>query len=157
LENRERARTGLSTLKVGYNRIHGYYIELSRGQADSAPGDYMRRQTLKNAERFITPELKSFEDKALSAKSRALAREKAIYDELIELSNQDLAALQETAAAVSELDVLACLAERAEQLNFCQPVMLDEARITIVGGRHPVVEQVLETPFIANDVCFSDE
>jgi len=157
LENRERARTGLSTLKVGYNRIHGYYIELSRGQADAAPTDYMRRQTLKNAERFITPELKSFEDKALSAKSRALAREKAIYDEIIELINQDLAALQETAAAVSELDVLACLSERAEQLNFCQPIMRDDACITIVAGRHPVVEQVLETPFIANDVRFSDD
>ena len=157
LEQRERARTGLSTLKVGYNRIHGYYIELSRGQADSAPPDYMRRQTLKNAERYITPELKTFEDKALSAKSRALAREKAIYDELIELINVDLAALQDTAASVSELDVLCCLAERAEQLNLCRPTMCDEAMIDIEAGRHPVVEQVLDTPFIANDVRFSDQ
>src|SRR5690606_3547247 len=109
LENRERERTGLSTLKVGYNRVHGYFIELSRGQSAQAPADYIRRQTLKGAERFITPELKEFEDKALSARSRALAREKQLYDELLDRLNEDLAPLQDSAAALAELDVLACL------------------------------------------------
>jgi DNA mismatch repair protein MutS len=157
LETRERARTGIGTLKVGYNRVHGYYIEISRGQAEQAPIDYIRRQTLKNAERFITPELKTFEDKALSAKSRALAREKALYDELLELLNAELIALQDSAAAVAELDVLATLAERAEALNLCQPELIEDEIIDIREGRHLVVEQVLSTPFIANDVCFNSE
>lgn len=152
LETREKERTGISTLKVGYNRIHGYYIEISRGQADNAPLDYQRRQTLKNAERFITPELKAFEDKALSAKSRALAREKALYDEVVERLNEDLLALQNTAAAISELDVLSTLAERADQLNYCRPDLTHEAGIHIYEGRHPVVEQVLETPFVPNNL-----
>jgi DNA mismatch repair protein MutS len=150
LEIQERARSGINTLKVGYNRIHGYYIEISRGQADNAPANYIRRQTLKNAERFITPELKVFEDKALSANSRALSREKALYDELVERINEDLQALQATAGAISELDVLAALAERADQLNYCRPQLVLEPGISIHEGRHPVVERVLETPFVPN-------
>ncbi|MBC6905683.1 DNA mismatch repair protein MutS [Saccharophagus sp. K07] len=157
LEAREKERTGISTLKVGYNRIHGYYIEISRGQADNAPVDYQRRQTLKNAERFITPELKAFEDKALSAKSRALAREKALYDELVERINVDLRPLQDTANAISELDVLTTLAERADQLNYCRPELTYAPGIHIVEGRHPVVEQVLETPFVPNDLELNNE
>ncbi len=157
LETRERARTGISTLKVGYNRVHGYYIEISRGQSDQAPIDYQRRQTLKNAERYITPELKQFEDKALSAQSRALAREKALYDDLLERLNAELLPLQEAAEAIAELDVLATLAERADVLNFCQPELVEQELIEIRDGRHPVVEQVLDSPFIANDIDFSSE
>ncbi|BFM11159.1 DNA mismatch repair protein MutS [Simiduia litorea] len=155
LETREKERTKLSTLKVGYNRVHGYFIELSRGQADQAPADYIRRQTLKNAERFITPELKQFEDKALSAKSRALSREKALYEELLETLNEHLLALQDASAAVSELDVLASFAERAEHLNFCKPSLTEEPGIYIEKGRHPVVEQVSSQPFVANDLTLS--
>ncbi len=156
LEQRERNRTGISTLKVGYNRVHGYFIEISRGQAEQAPADYQRRQTLKNAERFITPELKVFEDKALSAKSRALAREKALYDDLLERINQDLEALQSSAGAIGELDVLCSLAERADQLNFCRPELVTEGRIEIQAGRHPVVEQVLDAPFEPNNLQLDD-
>ncbi len=156
LETREKERTGIHTLKVGFNRVHGYYIEISRGQSDAAPADYIRRQTLKNAERFITPELKEFEDKALSAKSRALAREKSLYDELLEIINDDLTALQVSAASVSELDVLNTLAERAINLNFCRPTLMDESGIEISGGRHPVVEQVIDDPFVANDLSLDD-
>ncbi len=152
LEAQERERTGLSSLKVGYNRVHGYYIEISRGQSDKAPVDYQRRQTLKNAERFIMPELKAFEDKALSAKSRALAREKALYEALLEQVNEDLSALQRCAAAVSELDVITTLAERAETLNLSRPALTEEPVIHIEAGRHPVVEQVLNTPFVPNDL-----
>jgi DNA mismatch repair protein MutS len=151
IEQRERKATGISTLKVGYNRVHGYYIEISRAQSDKAPVEYIRRQTLKNAERCITPELKEFEDKALSSKSRALSREKGLYEGLIEELNKHLAELQDTAAAVAEIDVLANLAERAENLNMCQPSFCQEQLFEVVQGRHLVVEQVLEEPFIAND------
>jgi DNA mismatch repair protein MutS len=157
MEEREKTKTGIATLKVGYNRVHGYYIEISRGQSDKAPVEYIRRQTLKNAERFITPELKEFEDKALSAKSRSLAREKYLYDELIETLNQDLAELQQCAAAIAELDVLATLAERAHNLNFCQPKLQIEPGIDIKGGRHPVVEQVSSDPFVANDLEMNED
>ena len=157
LETRERKRTGLTTLKVGYNRVHGYYIEISRAQASEAPVEYTRRQTLKNAERFITPELKEFEDKALSSKSRALAREKGLYDELLETLNKSLLPLQSCAEAVAELDVLATLAERATALDFCQPQLSPEGELHIEGGRHPVVESVLDTPFIANDTRFDEQ
>ncbi|MBB3046039.1 DNA mismatch repair protein MutS [Litorivivens lipolytica] len=157
LETRERERTGLSTLKVGYNRVHGYYIEISRAQAGEAPVEYTRRQTLKNAERFITPELKEFEDKALSSKSRALAREKWLYENLLDTLNQSLLQLQTCAEAVAELDVLACLAERATALDFCQPELLTEGELHIDGGRHPVVESVLDSPFIANDTRFNEQ
>jgi DNA mismatch repair protein MutS len=152
LEQQEKARTGLSTLKVGYNRVQGYFIELSRGQAEQAPADYIRRQTLKGAERFITPELKSFEDKALSAKSRALAREKQLYEELIDRINQDLYPLQATSNALCELDVLSSLAERAETLRLCRPTFSEEPGLMILDGRHLVVEAVLDTPFVANDL-----
>ncbi len=152
LETQERERTGLSTLKVGYNRVHGYYIEISKGQSANAPAEYIRRQTLKNAERYITPELKVFEDKALSAKSRALSREKALYDELIETLNNHLGPLQIAAAAVAQLDVLNALAERAEQLNLVCPTLSHVPGIEVEQGRHLVVEQVLDCPFVPNDI-----
>ena len=157
IEQRERQITGITTLKVGYNRVHGYYIEISRAQSDQAPTEYIRRQTLKNAERFITPELKEFEDKALSSKSRALAREKGLYDELLERLNEQLLALQNTAAAVAEIDVLANLAERADNLNLCQPQFCDEQVFEVIAGRHLVVEQVLQEPFIANDTLLNEQ
>ena len=156
LETREKARTGLANLKVGYNRVHGYFIELPSKQAESAPADYIRRQTLKGAERFITPELKEFEDKALSAKSRALAREKLLYDELLEMLIGHLAPLQESAAALAELDVLSNLAERALNLDLNRPRFVEQPCLRIEQGRHPVVEQVLETPFVANDLALDD-
>ena len=157
IEQRERQITGITTLKVGYNRVHGYYIEISRAQSDQAPAEYIRLQTLKNAERFITPELKEFEDKALSSKSRALAREKGLYDELLERLNEQLLALQNTAAAVAEIDVLANLAERADNLNLCQPQFCDEQVFEVIAGRHLVVEQVLQEPFIANDTLLNEQ
>jgi DNA mismatch repair protein MutS len=152
LEAREKQRTGIATLKLGYNRVHGYYIEISKGQADKAPVDYVRRQTLKGAERYITPELKEFEDKVLSARERALAREKHLYEELLDKLLEVLANLQQTAFAVAELDVLVCFAERAETLRLTKPEIADEPCIEIEGGRHIVVEQVIETPFVANDL-----
>ncbi|MGB7388908.1 DNA mismatch repair protein MutS [Pseudomonas neustonica] len=157
LETRERERSGLSSLKVGYNRVHGYFIELSRSQAEQAPADYIRRQTLKGAERFITPELKTFEDKALSARSRALAREKQLYEEVLDRLNQDLADLQTTAASLAEVDVLSTLAERAGTLSYSCPRFVEDSRIDIQQGRHSVVEQVLETPFVANDLTLDDD
>ena len=157
IETHERAATGISTLKVGYNRVHGYYIEISRAQSDRAPDTYQRRQTLKNAERFITPELKAFEDKALSARSRALTREKALYEALLERLNEDLAPLQDSATAVAELDVLGTLAERAASLRLCQPEFTEEQVFEVERGRHLVVEQVLEEPFIANDTCLNNQ
>ncbi len=156
LETREKARTGLPNLKVGYNRVHGYFIELPSKQAESAPADYIRRQTLKGAERFITPELKAFEDKALSAKSRALAREKLLYEELLELLIEHLAPLQDTAAALAELDVLSNFAERSLNLDLNRPRFVEEPCMRIEQGRHPVVEQVLETPFVANDLSLDN-
>ncbi len=156
LEAREKERSGIATLKVAYNRVHGYYIEVSKLQADNVPAEYVRRQTLKGVERYITPELKSFEDKVLSANERALAREKALYDQLLEDLIPNLAELQITAAALAELDVLANLAERADSLNLNKPDLVDEACLEIVGGRHPVVEQNLETPFVPNDTLLDD-
>ncbi|MCF6362970.1 MAG: DNA mismatch repair protein MutS [Gammaproteobacteria bacterium] len=157
LETRERERTGISALKVAYNRVHGYYIEISRIHADKVPADYVRRQTLKGAERYITPELKAFEDKALSANERALVREKALYEELFDYLAEYLPALQDSAAALAELDALANLSERAESLNLCQPEMSDTPGLLIESGRHPVVEQVLNDPFIPNDVRFDEQ
>ena len=157
LETQEKERTGISTLKVGYNRVHGYFIEISKAQSDKAPVEYLRRQTLKNAERFITPELKEFEDKALSAKSRALSREKALYEELVDGLNNELIALQQCAQAVAEFDVLCNFAVCAQQLNFCKPKMLQTSELHITAGRHPVVESVLESPFIANDIQLDDK
>jgi DNA mismatch repair protein MutS len=157
LEAQEKERTGISTLKVGYNRVHGYYIEISRLQSDKAPIDYIRRQTLKNAERFITPELKVFEDKALSAKSRALAREKMIYEELIEKLLEHLSPLQDCAAALAELDALSNLTERAVTLQLSAPTFSKEPGLHITKGRHPVVEQVIEDAFIPNDTTLNND
>ncbi|MDD5403604.1 MAG: DNA mismatch repair protein MutS [Sulfuricella sp.] len=154
LEARERERSGIGNLKVEYNRVHGFYIEVSRTQADNVPDDYRRRQTLKNAERYITPELKAFEDKALSASERALAREKHLYEGLLDFLQPHIATLQAIAAAVAELDVLATLAERAQALNLTAPEFCSEAVIEISGGRHPVVENQCEN-FIPNDTRLS--
>jgi len=157
VERREKERTGIASLKVGYNRVHGYYIEISKSQSDQAPTEYIRRQTLKNAERFITPELKEFEDKALSAKSRALSREKMLYETLVRDLGEDLIALQVSAAALSELDVLTNLAERAETLRFVQPELVDESVMNIQQGRHPVVENLITDPFVANNTVLDQQ
>lgn len=157
LEQRERQRTGINNLKVNYNRVHGYYIEVSRSQADAVPADFIRRQTLKGAERYITPELKAFEDKALSAQERALSREKLLYEGLLEILLPQLTALQATARSLAEIDVLSNLAERAETLDWSPPEFTNTPVLKIEAGRHPVVEQTLDTPFIANDVDLNDQ
>jgi DNA mismatch repair protein MutS len=154
LETREKARTGIATLKVEYNRVHGFYIEVTRAHSEKVPDDYRRRQTLKNAERYITPELKTFEDKALSAQDRALAREKLLYDKLLDDLAPHIPALQETAAALAELDLLATFAARATALDWSAPHFTDEAVIDIDGGRHPVVQAQVD-PFIPNDTRLS--
>ena len=154
LEVRERERTGIANLKVQFNRVHGFYIEVTQGQLDRVPDDYRRRQTLKNAERFITPELKAFEDKALSAQDRALAREKWLYEQLLDSLQSFVPALGQVAWGLSTLDVLATLCERALTLNWCAPELVNTPGISITQGRHPVVESRLaETggSFIAND------
>jgi len=153
-EAQEKERTGIASLKVEYNSVHGFYIELSRAQAEHAPAEYRRRQTLKNAERFITPELKTFEDKVLSANDRALAREKVLYDEVLDKLAGFIGQLQANAAAVAQLDVLCCFAERADTLNYVMPQFVEEPGVIIKDGRHPVVEQLAQ-PFIANDVALS--
>ena len=132
--------------------MHGYYIEISKGQADRAPVDYVRRQTLKAAERYITPELKEFEDKVLGARERALAREKWLYEDLLDQLQSVLVELQQTAFAVAELDVLTCFAESADSLRLCKPEIAESPCIEIQGGRHLVVEQVIDTPFVPNDL-----
>ena len=152
LEARERARTGITTLKVGYNRVHGYYIELSRTQAEQVPPDFVRRQTLKGVERYITPELKRFEDEVLSSRERALAREKWLYESLLIELGQSLGPLQLAASAVATLDVVCNLAERAQTLNWNCPELTQRTQIDIQDGRHPVVERVLDTPFVANSL-----
>jgi DNA mismatch repair protein MutS len=157
LEARERERTGLSNLKVSYNRVHGYYIEISRSQADAAPADYIRRQTLKGAERFITPELKKFEDQVLSAKERSLGLEKALYDQLLDQLQAFIPALQACAEGLAALDVINTFAERAERLRLHAPELSDRPEIVIGDGRHPVVEQVSSEPFVANDTLFNDQ
>lgn len=157
LEIRERERLGLDTLKVGYNAVHGYYIQISRGQSHHAPIHYVRRQTLKNAERYIIPELKEYEDKVLTSKGKALALEKKLYDELFDMLLPHLEALQRSATALAELDVLANLAERAYSLNYSCPQLTDRPGIKVVAGRHPVVEKVLSEPFIANPLSLSPQ
>ncbi|WP_099142043.1 DNA mismatch repair protein MutS [Xenorhabdus kozodoii] len=157
LEIREREKLGIDSLKVGFNAVHGYYIQVSRGQSHLVPIHYVRRQTLKNAERYIIPELKEYEDKVLTSKGKALAIEKALYEELFDLLLPHLADLQTCAEALSELDVLANLAERAETLNYTRPILADKVGIQITGGRHPVVEQVLSEPFIANPLTLSSQ
>jgi DNA mismatch repair protein MutS len=155
LEAREKARTGLTNLKVGYNKVSGFFIEISKAQAAFAPDDYIRRQSIKNAERFITPELKSFEDKILSAKERALQREKMLYDALLDQLLTSLVPLQNLAAALAEIDVLSNLAERAEQLGWVCPTLTNTPQINILQGRHPVIQTVLEGHFIPNDICLN--
>jgi len=157
LENREKERTGIASLKVSYNRVHGYYIEISRQHSDTVPEDYVRRQTLKSAERFITPELKKFEDQVLSARERALAREKMLYEDLLDQLQKDIPPLQECAAALAATDVLANLAERALNLNLSRPQMTDIPGIHVVEGRHPVVEQALDEAFVPNALLFDEK
>ncbi len=157
LESRERKRTGIANLKVSYNRVHGYYIEISRLQSDKAPVDYVRRQTLKGVERFITPELKKFEDQVLSARERSLAREKALYDELLNQLQPQIPVLQQCAESLAALDVLCNLSERAISMDMQAPELTEEPGLSIKGGRHPVVEQVSDTPFVANDTYFNDK
>ncbi|MDE2366777.1 MAG: DNA mismatch repair protein MutS, partial [Betaproteobacteria bacterium] len=151
LETREKARTGIANLKVEYNRVHGFYIEVTHAHTEKIPDDYRRRQTLKNAERYITPELKVFEDKALSAQERALEREKFLYDALLDMLFAYIGHLQRIARSAAELDVLAAFAERALALDYSMPVFTDEDVIEIEAGRHPVVEKQVEN-FIANDM-----
>jgi DNA mismatch repair protein MutS len=156
LETRERARTGIGNLRVEYNKVHGFYIEVTRGQTDKVPDDYRRRQTLKNAERYITPELKTFEDKALSAQERALARERSLYDALLQALLPFIADCQRVAAALAELDLLAAFAERARALDWVAPSFSADGGIEIEQGRHPVVEAQVEQ-FIANDCTLGPE
>ncbi len=157
MEARERETSGIANLKVNYNRVHGYYIEVSRLQADKVPAHYTRKQTLKGAERYITAELKAFEDKVLSAREKSLAFEKALYDELLDKIAEDLAMLQQCASALAELDVLVNFAERADILDLTRPTLTDKAGIEIEGGRHLVVEHVSDIPFVANDLVFSNQ
>ena len=152
LEIREREATGIDTLKIGFNAVHGYYIQISQGQAHKAPIHYVRRQTLKNAERYIIPELKTYEDKVLKAKGASLALEKQLYDELFDLLMPRLGELQLAAMVLAELDVLVNLAERAENLGYVRPTFSPQRIINIKEGRHPVVERVIKHPFIANPV-----
>lgn len=157
LEEQEKRRTGIQGLKVGYNRVHGYYIEISRLHSANVPDDYNRRQTLKAVERFITPELKLFENKILSAKERSLAREKQLYDELLDIIVEYLAELQLCASSLAEFDVYLSFSERATILNFTAPVMTKEDGILIEGGRHPVVEKIQSEVFIANDLSLNND
>ena len=151
LEIRERENTGINTLKIGYNRVSGYYIELTRAQAEQAPDSYIRRQTLKNAERYITPELKSFEDKVLSSESRALAREKALFEMLLDELRQDIGNLQMMSAAIAQIDLLSNFAHQARLYSWNRPEFSPEIGIQIQAGRHPVVESLIKTPYTPND------
>ncbi|MDO5505803.1 MAG: DNA mismatch repair protein MutS [Pseudoxanthomonas suwonensis] len=157
LETRERASSGIATLKVGYNRVHGYYIEIGKAHASKVPTHYTRRQTLTNAERYITEELKGFEDKVLSARERSLAREQLLYEGLLDALGEHLEALKRCAGALSELDVLGCFAERAQALDWSRPQLVDDPGIRIDGGRHPVVEAVRDEPFTANDLHLGED
>ncbi|SFB07865.1 DNA mismatch repair protein MutS [Collimonas sp. OK607] len=156
LETRERARTGIANLRVEYNKVHGFYIEVTHGQTTKVPDDYRRRQTLKNAERYITPELKAFEDKALSAQERALIREKALYEQILQDLAPHIGTLQNIAHALAQLDTLVALADHAARHDWCVPQLVTEPSIQIVQGRHPVVEKQIER-FIANDCQLSTE
>ena len=157
LERRERERTGIAGLKLGYNRVQGFFIETSRKDAERVPKDYLRRQTVKSAERFITAELKSFEDRVLGARERALAREKQLYEELLTQLTERLAPLQATAAALAQIDALGALAERACTLQWTQPQLLTEPMLDIAGGRHPVVERFAAEAFVPNDLRLDAE
>lgn len=151
LERQERENTGITTLKIGYNRVSGYFIELTRAQADQAPDHYIRRQTLKNAERYITPELKSFEDKVLSSESRALAREKMLFEMLLDELRQDIGNLQMMSSAIAQIDLLANFAHQARLRNWARPEFSLEIGVKIIAGRHPVVEALNKTAFTPND------
>ena len=155
MEANEKQATGINTLKVNYNRVHGFYIEIPRSQAENVPDHYTRKQTLKNVERYITSELKAFEDKVLSARDKSLAFEKSLYEALLENIAQSLSSLQQCATGLAELDVLVTFAERASTLNLHRPELSSRPGIKIEGGRHLVVEQVTENPFVANDLSFS--
>lgn len=157
MEKRERERTGINTLKVGYNRVHGFFIEISKAQSNQAPIDYTRRQTLKNAERFITPELKELEDKVLSAQSKALALEKKLYAELIIKLKMQVNSLQVTADKLSKLDIYQGFAHVALLNNYSRPIFIEQPCLEIVQGRHPVVEAHQEQPFIANNVSMNKD
>ncbi|PCI55202.1 MAG: DNA mismatch repair protein MutS [Gammaproteobacteria bacterium] len=157
LEQREKERTGIHSLKVGYNKVHGFFIEMSRTAAANVPDDYIRRQTLKNNERFITEELKEHEHKVLSAQSKFLALEKRLYQELFDKILPELGQLQTLSQAIAELDVLTNFAERAQTLNYVKPVLLKEAGINIEAGRHVVVEQMTSDAFIANPVVLTEQ
>ena len=157
LEISERERSGIATLKVGYNRVHGYYIEVSRGYADQVPADYIRRQTLKNNERYIIPTLKEYEDKVLTSQSKALTLEKRLYEELFDILLEQLELLMKSADALAELDVLTNLAERADTLNYHCPTFSEEQELNYDNGRHPVVEQVMSAPFIGNPIAMNQE
>ncbi len=157
LEQREKQRTGIQSLKVGYNRVHGFYIEISRGSAEQVPDDYIRRQTLKNNERFITNELKQHEEKVLSAQSKFLALEKRLYEQLFDLVLPDIESLQALAQSIAELDVLNTFAERAQTLNYVKPCLHENTGIDIAAGRHPVVEQMSQEPFIANPTSLTQQ
>lgn len=157
LEQKEKEVSGISNLKVGYNRVHGYYIEVSKINAGQVPDHFQRRQTLKNVERYITPELKSFEDKVLSARERALAREKHLYEQLLDTLCEDLNAMQSSADAIAQTDVLGNFAQRAWQLDLCQPELNNQPGLSIEDGRHPVVEDTLDTPFTPNSLHLDDK
>jgi DNA mismatch repair protein MutS len=157
METRERERSGISNLRIRYNRVHGYYIEVSRSQSDRVPDNYQRRQTLKGAERFVTPELKQHEDRVLGARSKALEREKLLYEAVLEQLLAVIQPLSQCAESLAELDVLATLAERAETLNWSRPELVDEPGLVISAGRHPVIEHFTDDPFVPNDVGLSGE
>ena len=156
LEERERRETGIATLKVGYNRVHGFFIEVGRAHADKLPARYLRRQTIKGSERYLTEELKDFERKVLGARDKATVRERQVYDAIVAALAAVLPALRRCADALAEVDVLANLAERAESLRWRPPVLVDTPVIEIVRGRHPVVEAVRDEPFEPNDARFDD-
>src|SRR4029077_11674993 len=149
--------TGLAGLKLGYNRVQGFFIEVARRDAERVPKDYVRRQTVKSAERFITAELKSFEDKVLGARDKSLARERQLYEEVLTQLIEGLGPLQGTAAALAEAEPLAALAERAAALEWTRPELTSEARLSIEGGRHPVVERFTDAPFVPNDLRLDGE
>ena len=152
MEQREQQQSGIQTLKVAYNRVHGYYIEVSKAQTENVPEHYTRRQTLKNVERYITAELKEFEDKILSAKERALSREKYLYEQLLQSLLNHLDALQSIANAIAELDVLVCFAHVALENDYVKPSLTEETGLHIEQGRHPVVEHIQHNPFVPNDI-----
>ena len=156
METQEQQKTGIKSLKVAYNRVHGFYIEVSKAQSAAVPAEYVRRQTLKAVERYITPELKAFEDKVLSARERSLAREKYLYEALLKQLGDSLAPLQQCALALAQLDVLNCFAITANKHDWSAPELCDRRLLDIEAGRHPVVEQVLDQPFVANDLYLDE-